>query len=314
MSAFTLKLLTAATTVVSGGNITFVLCNASSQAEAVLSQDTKLSSIQCAVAGCASDPTGTHRGDVRCHYSLFELTTPAGPLPAGFLVTDAILTLTLSELANCSGVHQPGTITPVRDGSASGFGSGTSCGGTACIFWDITDVSNVLAFLTSSFGIRVGNINGGGLQRTHINRITVSGNYSLWSTLLSLSPASAIEGDIITVTDGNNGLLALSTFTMDELQSGGASVSPTVLSHTAGQLQLIVPAGLAYARIGVFGDGIFLGQFVLYSALDLSGLYLASPSTADQYYDRSTVTPTTVAVKIPNPYAKTAFLDEESYE
>lgn len=143
----------------------------------------------------------------------------------------------------------------------------------------------------------------------------IIGNYIIWSTQLTLTVADNI---ITIIDDANplddcivdpNQLKCLTRFNF--IDSAGTNLAATIISQTANQVKLNFPVGLI-GNIAVIGaSATIIGVFLGLAQKDFSGIYISSPSTKDQFYDRSTTPPTTIGVKIPNPTIRTGFISDE---
>lgn len=145
--------------------------------------------------------------------------------------------------------------------------------------------------------------------------LRMAGAYVLWSTTLNIAPTSGSPGDSIVVTDGNNGLLNISSIIVT-YESGGVQtrVVATITAQTPGSLTFTLPGGAITGVVTIEGelDGsptsgtVFLGTLQVLNT-NVSGIYTIVPDRRhDTIYDRNTPGATT-NIAIPTPRIKTGF-------
>lgn len=175
-----------------------------------------------------------------------------------------------------------------------------------------------------------------GIPRAVISECFLLGVYNTLQFVFTSSTPNALPGEIADLqsSSGSLTLLDIDEFKIywDTLE-GETDVNPLfpgwtggiriprylILIFTATLFKFIIPKGIPYGgrRLMLTGTGTgttFFGEFPLQNynvqLVNGSGLYtLVDNQHHDTYYDRSVTPPVTIDLKIPDPFAKTAFLN-----
>ena len=280
----------------------------------------------CSGATCA--PIGAHTLLYTPNRLSISLDGAAGidyfSLPAGFLIQDFYIKLILLQRFLSAGSTLTIYHNNVLLATYSTNGSGTF---TIQVF-DQADFTPAKFYSTFFDQIKIiATSTGTDTLTVKASYAGVTGTYILWSTQLTSSPANATTGNIITINDGAGLLNDVVSFAM--VSSAGTVIVPTISgTRTANQVKLIVPAGLGSFGTRIYIHGlltsgvVILGSFTLgiggitltgaaeiLLLEDVSGIYTLTPDkTDDTVYNRIPATAETIDVKIPDPFAKTAFI------
>jgi hypothetical protein len=269
----------------------------------------------CVGATCA--PLGAHT--LLCRPDKRQIVLDGAPaidffsLPAGFLLESLDIIAVRNQVLITSGA----TVEIFQDGFlvatyviTNGWPLATN------VFEEVDVVPNSLyrAFNGQIKIVNTSTINGS--LTINIDKISISGDYSIWSSQLTL----ASDGNKITITDGAGQLEELTDVQVSYLDPNTGEIfsfTGQIIFQNAFELIFIIPLFIPIYYQLLFtgiGNGVqFSGSVVLGSLntllTDGSGIYTLVPGkTSDTYYDRSTDPVTTIEIKIPDPFAKIGFI------
>lgn len=193
------------------------------------------------------------------------------------------------------------------------------------VFEGVSQLNN-LKVLHEPYGFEVINNDG----TVDYNSFTLTGNYIIWSTSLTISPSTGGPGTIVTVTDTAPGvldditeiLIYVGTDTENEEPVRFPINSYYIQTWTDIELTFQVPIDLglpshSVLTIAFVVDGVsFSGEVIMGTLtpilVDGSGIYtLSRGKRSDTYYDRSVTPVEEVEVKIPEPFIKTGFFNAD---